>query len=287
MPGVLTVHDAINLLPLREIIAGHPKRVGTIAKMAYLHFMSTWSVARRPLVITVSEYSKREILRQSGLNPDEIRVVPNAPDAAFRVLPLAETSALRSRYRLREYVLVADAIKNSTAVLSAYRRLDSDVRARTSLVFFSRRVPDAEIVAASDVGECVLALQPTRDELVQLYNLADLLVFPSLYEGFGIPIVEAMKCGTPVIGSDRGAIPEVIGPGGVVVRLEDEMALADAVAALLNRPFRRRELRELALKHAARYSWHATAIATLEVYDDALRRSSVRSLYPTGERVTQ
>jgi glycosyltransferase involved in cell wall biosynthesis len=238
--------------------------------MTYLHLLTRRSVRRQPMVITVSEYSRREILRHARLQPDQVRVVPNAPNPAFSVRPRTVAEAFRARLGLRNHVIAADAIKNPATVLAAYRRLPDELREQTSLVFFSRRMPASEVVAASQSGECTLLLKPSIDDLVVLLNLAELLVFPSLYEGFGLPVVEAMSCGTPVIASNVGSLPEIVADTGIVVEPLDPTAIAAAVTQLLLHPLQRRDLAARATRRAARYSWEATMRATIDVYMDAL-----------------
>jgi alpha-1,3-rhamnosyl/mannosyltransferase len=108
------------------------------------------------------------------------------------------------------------------------------------------------------------------DDLVRLYSGAACLVFPSLYEGFGLPPLEAMACGTPVIASDRTSLPEVVGDAGVLVDPRDEDALAAAIAALLEDESRARELGERGRERAARFTWERAADATVAAYREAL-----------------
>jgi glycosyltransferase involved in cell wall biosynthesis len=277
LPLVITLHDAINLLPWRAIVRDDAKHPRHLALMAYLHWLTTAAVRRRPapLIITVSHYSRREILRHSTLPPDQVHVVYSGYDPAFRPLPPDQTADLRARLGLRPRVLLADAIKNPACTLRAYRALSEAIRAQTSLVFFARRPPHTAVQAAVDAGECLLLHRPPRDELIALYNLADFFVFPSWYEGFGLPALEAMACGTPVIASDRGSLPEVVGTGGVTTDAEDHAAIAAIITRLFAQPNEYARLCEQATRQAATFSWERTARETLALYDEAwLRRGA-------------
>lgn len=284
LPLVITLHDAINLLPLREILQDDSKTPRHIAMMTYLHLMTIIAVRRDPFVITDSHYSRQEILAHAPLAPERVRVIYPAHDRAFRLLDPGEPRDLRRRLGLRPRVLVADAIKNGGCTLRAYRALPSAVRARTSLVFFARRPPIEEVRAAAAAGECLLLPRPPREELIALYNLADLFIYPSWYEGFGLPILEAMACGTPVIGSSRGSIPEIVGDGGEITGAEDHRAIAAAITTLLGDDARHAQLRAAALARAARFTWDETARQTLETYDEVLDRARAGRPLPRGAR---
>ncbi len=178
LPLVVTLHDAINLLPLRDILQDDSKHPRHMLMMAYLHLLTIAAMRRKPFVITVSHYSRQEILRHAALPPDRVHVVHSAHERDFRPLDPGLIRGVRERLRLRPRMLVADAIKNPACVLRAYRALPTVVREDTSLVFFARRPPAQEVQEAAARGECHVLLRPSRDKLIELYNLADFFVFP-------------------------------------------------------------------------------------------------------------
>jgi glycosyltransferase involved in cell wall biosynthesis len=268
LPSVVTIHDAINLLPLRQILRSHPKQPRQMLMMSYLHLMTERCVRRQPLVATVSDYSRREILQHSRLAPERVHVIYSAPERCFQPLPMADVDAARERLQLRDRVLLADAIKNPDCVLRAWRALPARDRRTTSLVFFARRPPMESVQHAARDGECKLLLQPAQDELVRLYNLADAFIFPSWHEGFGLPVLEAMACGTPVIASSRGSLPEVVDSGGVIVDAEDHLAIARHVVDLNDAPLAA-AMRQRALERASHFSWDQTARQTIALYEQA------------------
>lgn len=280
VPTVITLHDAINLMPLAEIIRGHSRDPKTVLTMSYLHLMTRRAIDRQPLVLTVSEHAKSQILRYAPLEPDRVRVVYSAPDSQFRVLEPGVTNETRERLQLRPRVLLADAIKNPETALMAFRLLPAHLRESVSLIFFARRPPSAAVRAAAVAGECLLLMRPSREELVRLYNLADLFIFPSWYEGFGLPVIESMACGTPVIASDRGSLPEIVGSGGLNIPPTNAEQYAMTIRDLLEDDERLRGLSHSALQHASRFSWERTGRETSTIYREAfeLARSQTRRL---------
>jgi glycosyltransferase involved in cell wall biosynthesis len=277
LPTVITIHDAINLLPLPEILKGHSRKPNVVATMTYLHFMTRRAVRDAPFVVTDSWYSRQEILNHSDLDPERVFVVHLAQEAVFQPAACGDVEDLRRRYGLKERVLLADAIKNPDCVLRAYRALSPEMRDRTSLVFFSRRpVPEA-VERSQDSGESVVLLRPTQDELVALFSLADVFIFPSWYEGFGLPALEAMACGTPVIASSRGSLPEVVGDAGMIVDAEDHDAIAAHVSELLSDRHVYAIRREEALDRARAFSWDRSARQMLEIYGEIYERSRLSS----------
>jgi glycosyltransferase involved in cell wall biosynthesis len=131
------------------------------------------------------------------------------------------------------------------------------------------------LVGESEVEERVIftGWVPEEDKPALLSG-ATAFVFPSLYEGFGLPTVEAMACGTPVLTSNRSSLPEVVGEGGMLVEPTDAEALAEAMEALLVDDVLRAELRQRALAQAAKFSWKQTALETLAVYEKVVRNAS-------------
>lgn len=270
--SVVTLHDAINIMPLWEILRGHEKTPHTMAMMTYLHFASTLSVRRADVVVTVSEYSKREIVRRSGLPEDRVIAVKYGPSPIFRrIEDAAMLDEVRIRLGVQRPFLLADAIKNPGVIARAWRRLPETLRASHQVLFFSRVVdpPNAvmEMVAA---GNAQVLIRPSRSDLVALFNQAEGFLFPSLYEGLGLPPIEAMKCGAPVIASDRGSIPEVVGDAGVIIDANDDAALANNIMRLLlDRNFHG-DLQRRGFARAEEFSWPKPADRILDAYRYAL-----------------
>jgi glycosyltransferase involved in cell wall biosynthesis len=268
---VVTLQDEINILPMSEIVRGHPKDAGTIAKMTYLHFCTKAALRRADLVITVSEYSKRQIRRHSALEANRIVPIPHACPRDIRRIESAEQLAeVRQRLNLKRAFVLAEAFKNPGALLRAWRRLPVGLRENHEIVFFSRSAQVAPAVhEAVTAGYARLLVRPARYDLSALYSTAEAFVFPSWIEGFGIPLLEAMTCGAPIIASDRGAIPEVVGDAAMIIDAEDDEALANHLSLLLAQPEERLRWRAIGFARAAQFQWRAIAEQVLDCYHRA------------------
>lgn len=259
--SVITLHDAINVLPLYRILRGHRKQPKTIAMMTYLHLMTTAAVRQADLIITTSEYSRREISRHTRLPDDRILAVYHgrAQDLE-RIEDQSTLSALRQRLHIERPFVLADALKNPGVLVRAWQLLPSDLRERHQLVFFSRRADPLPIVhEAVSMEGARLLVRPSRKDLLGLFSMAEAFVFPSWIEGFGLPVLEAMACGAPVIGSDRGSIPEVAGGAALLADAESAEAFAGHLQRVLRDPAEGRRLRGMGFERAAQFSWDRCA----------------------------
>ena len=275
---VITLHDEINILPLVAILRGHRKQPQTIAMMCYLHATSTAAVRRADSLLTVSEHARRRITQVGVVPAERIVAVHSAPSVGTRrVEDPAQLEAVRRQFVLPGRFILADALKNPAALLRAWAALDAPLREGVEVVFFCRtpNLP-SEVRAAVARNAVRVLIRPTRDELLALYSLCDAFVFPSWIEGFGLPVLEAMACGAPVIASDRGSLPEVVGDAGFICDAEDDAAIAAHLAMLLTQPQVAEMQRRKGYAHAARFTWARTAQRVLDVY----RAQPLRRLAP-------
>ena len=265
---VVTVHDALNLFPMSEHLRGFGRTPSKVAMMLYLGSRTRAALRQAEMIITDSEFSRQDIATRGGISADRIVTVHAAADARFRILPADMLLRERARLGLGGRVILADGIKNPAVVVEAWRKLPDGLRAETQVVFFSREAAPRPELAADLAAHPALRFlpRPSVDELIVLMNLADVFVFPSYFEGFGLPIVESMQCGLPVVGSARGSIPEVVGDGGLIFPLEDTEVAAAQVRRVLEDADLQRTLRAASLRRAGAFSWERTAAATLEVY---------------------
>ena len=270
-PVVLTIHD----VSYARNPEWYPYRIDPMRRTFYRS-----SARRAAAVITDSEFSASEIREVYGLDRSRISVVPLGVGRAFAP---ADTSApvdlpagVRSPFVLhvgdlherRNLATVADA------VLEARKTPGNTSGLSLVLAGVDRGVADAlcAIAARSGSPEAVVRLGAVSEaELLNLYRGAAALVYPSLYEGFGLPVLEAMACGTPVIASHAASLPEVLGDAGVLLDPHDVPAWTAAIIQLVNDPDRRRTLRERGLHRAASFSWLRTARQTLAVYRTVIR----------------
>jgi glycosyltransferase involved in cell wall biosynthesis len=202
----------------------------------------------------------------------DVAVVHPAAHARFRPQERAAVDAVLARHGLaRPYVLsvgVLEPRKNLAGLLAGFARLPAEPAVTLAVAGPAGwLVADPrQLAVESGAGERVRLLGEVPDEdLPALYAGAELLVYPSLHEGFGLPVLEAMSCGTPVVVSRVPALAELVGEAGILVEPEPQ-AIADGIAALLGDPTRRAELSAAGLERAAAFSWHRAAAATLELY---------------------
>jgi glycosyltransferase involved in cell wall biosynthesis len=288
---IVTLHDAMNLESIGSILRGLIRGSGQLAPrsaamMAYLHYCTCLSLRGADLVLTDSEHARREILRYSGLPADKVVSVLPAPapdtQAVDDPLRLADT---RRRHGLDRPFVLADALKNPAALVEAWRLLPESLRSARQIVFFARRPELHPIVhEAVEAGQARLLLRPPHADLAALYSMAEAFVFPSWLEGFGMPVLEAMICGAPVIASDRGSIPEVAGDAALLADAEDPAALARHLSVVLGDPAQAARLRALGHARAAQFSWNMTARRILDIYQQVVSSGRRPALAPTYAR---
>ena len=256
-PVVLTVHDLFFI--------GYPGRSrplydATMTALARLY------AGRARAIVADSDYSKRAIVARLGVRPAKVAVIPVALGAEFT--PVGPSDAVTLRYAIASpYILYVGNFlphKNLPRLLRAYAALPGTLGAGHALVLAGGdRVgrPALEALAArlGVAGRVVFPGLIDDRDLPALYSGASLAVLPSLEEGFGLPALEAMACGTPVVASSRGALPEVVGDAGLIVDAESEAALSGAMARALTDSRLRDDLRRRGLARAPLYSSARTA----------------------------
>lgn len=267
-PGVVTVHD-LAFLAYPE--AYHP------AKRRYLKLATALSVRRAARVIAVSAATRDELVRRLGVPERKVTVVHNAVDPAFKPLPAAEIAAFRAEQELPErmvlFVGTLEPRKNLVGLLDAFARIAPETDAHLVVVGGKGWLYDEVFARLARLGltERVRFAGFVPDAQLPLwYNAAEVFVYPSLYEGFGLPPLEALACGTSVVTSNASSMPEVVGDAALLADPDDPDALAAALRRLLSDPGLRTMLRERGLARAAVFSWARTAAATRAVYDAVL-----------------
>jgi glycosyltransferase involved in cell wall biosynthesis len=269
---VITLHDAMTLMPLSHTLRSKGTRWNTRARAMtiYLYCCSHLALRRADLVLTVSDHARREIARYSRYDAERIVPIHHGIDAELRrVTDPVVLAEVRARYGLERPFILADGLKNPAVIVRAWQRLPQHLRDSHTIVFFSRREPLPVVREAEAAGQCRLLLNIPRADLVVLYSMACAFVFPSWLEGFGIPIVEAMTCGAPVICADNSAMPEVAGGAALLCNAEDDHTLAAHLGRVLGDPDEAGRLRTLGFARARQFSWQRAAEQTLAAYHRA------------------
>ena len=234
--------------------------------------------ARSTLVATLSEYSKAEIVRHLGVAPERVRVVPLAAEASYAPQAPERVAEVRRRFGLQQpYVLFAGGFarrKNASGAVRAFARALPQLPPDLCLALSGAGGPlqDEALALVRDAGlaERVKRLGYVPDEdYPALMSGCEVFFLPTLLEGFGLPLLEAMACGAAVLSSSTTSVPEVCGDAAVLVDPEDDAALAEALAALVADAPRRQELRRLGFERAAQFSWQRTAEILLSVCREA------------------
>jgi glycosyltransferase involved in cell wall biosynthesis len=268
---VVTCHDVILLL----VAAGRLR--GPRPPLApYLLSHSTRVMCRARGIVAVSERTRRDLAELTGVDCTRVRVVPNGLNPAARPRPEArEELRVRLGSRRRKIVLHVGSTlfyKNVEGCLRVTQRLRASGRDVLLVRAGARLSPDQLALARRlGLGEALYEFGPVSDDmLVKLYNSAEVLLFPSLYEGFGWPPIEAMACGTPVVCSRGGALPEVVGDAALTADAEDDAALAAHVEAVLDRPELADLLRMRGRARAAQFTWSRTASRIGQIYREVM-----------------
>jgi glycosyltransferase involved in cell wall biosynthesis len=271
--SVVTIHDTIHLM--------FPQYLPNRGAYAYARSLM-WAAAKRSdRILTVSESSKRDIIHYFNVDPEKIVVVYNALDERFSLEPTAEEIArVRERFQLDHgFVLYVGNIKphkNLVRLIEAFDGLRREGFEDLKLLIIGDEISKwpalRRAVHRLKLHKHVRFLGFQSDEtLVSLYRLAAVFVFPSLYEGFGLPPLEAMASGTPVVTSNVSSLPEVAGDAAVLVNPYDAIDIKDGIKRVLTDPILREELRRKGLQRAREFSWERSVARTREIYLETAR----------------
>ena len=265
-PTVLTIHD---LTFLR-----YPRLFPRL-KQRYLRFFTRLSARSADVVVTDSESTRADVVRMLGVAEDRVHVVYPAADADYHPRTDEEASAFRAEKRLpSRYVLYVGTLeprKNVDVLIRAFGDVVRKEKVPHSLVLvgghgWMTQAIDEAMKDSAIHERIIMPGYVPREELPLWYSSADLLVYPSSYEGFGYPVLEAMASGTPVIASNASSLPEIVRDAGLLVPPRAEQQLASAMASVLTDNALADELRERGLKQAARFSWTDSVRVCLELY---------------------
>ncbi len=236
-----------------------------------------WSAKRADQIITVSEHARKDIIEIYGVSERKVKIVPNAVDSRF-FKPLRDKiylDEIQTRYQLPQFFLLflgtIQPRKNLVRLIQAFDKLSKERNVPHHLVNAGRRGWKAEEVFSAAKSatskERIHFLGPIRyEDLPALYNLAHVFVFPSLFEGFGLPPLEAMACGTPVVTSQTSSLPEVIGSAGIFVNPYDLNSIAEGIEKVILNKELREELSSRGRNRALKFNWQNSAEKMLKIY---------------------
>ena len=228
-------------------------------------------------IITISQSVKNELCTHYSIGEERVHVTPLAADTSFTPQSEADTAAVLKRYGLlhKSYCLSVGTLeprKNLSTVLTTFSQLPEEQRRLCPLVLvgpqgWKNKSIEQQITILEQKGFVKRLGFVANHELPALYSSASVFLYPSLYEGFGLPLLEAMQCGCTCITSNNGALAEVAGRGAIMIDPLNTEQLLNALQLALNSSQQRSSYSRLALQQASRFNWHSTVQQTWQIYD--------------------
>jgi glycosyltransferase involved in cell wall biosynthesis len=246
---ILTVHDIIPTIYFNWV-----------RKFRNLWFLSEWAIPFADKIITDSVFTKKELIHYLRVDEDKICVIPLGVDKKYQPL---DKVACRKRFNLdheMKYILLVSSNekwKNMELVNKIVNKIDEY---KFIKIGYGELLDNPKIIDLGYIDE---------KDMPYLYNACDLFLHPSFYEGFGLPPLEAMACGCPVISSNAASLPEVIGDAGILTNLYDINEWTDAISEVLTSEGLRQDLIKKGLKQSKKFTWEKTARETIKIYEDA------------------
>jgi glycosyltransferase involved in cell wall biosynthesis len=266
-PTIMTIHD-LNHLKFPEYY--------TRFHRYYYNYIVKPSALKAKKILTVSEFSKKEIVNWLNCESEKVVVTYNGIDENFKVInDNDKLRNIRTKYDLPEkfilYIGNLKPHKNIANLIKAIKKINQKI-----ILVINGKSNESlnKIIMENHVENKIKFIGYVNDDdLPALYNLAELFIYPSLYEGFGLPPLEAMACGCPVITSNTSSLPEVVGDAGIMVNPYHVEEIARAIDLVLSNENLRREMIEKGLKQAQKFSWRKTAEETLKVYEEVYKEA--------------
>ena len=271
---VVTIHDVIPYI--------YPETSSRLDRMIY-RFWLPLVMSRLDSIITVSEQSKSDLVRYLPVKRENITVIPEAASPMFQPISQAQIEKVMLSHGIRfPYILYVGSIearKNLKTLLEAYAQVRCWSQKWKLVIVGAHKWKYSAVFATLERLQLTSDVHFTgyvaEEDLPALYNGASLFVFPSLYEGFGLPVLEAMACGTPVITSNCSSLPEVAGEAAILVDPNDVNAIAMAIRQVLEESALADNMKVKGLARAQQFSWENTAKKTVSVYETALNKHTI------------
>ncbi len=279
-PFVVSIHD----LSFEHLPQTFKRRSRTQLRLTVRH-----SARRAARILSLSQHTRSDIMETYGIEPDKIEAIPlAAPDHFGAVTDYRELQRVRHNYGIDgDYILSVGSIqprKNLARLIKAYAQLRGDCSAdklpKLVLVGKCAWLYDETLRTLDQMGvkdSVILTGYVPESDLPVLYSSALCFVYPSYFEGFGLPPLEAMKCGAPVIVGNRTSLPEVVGDAGLTVDPFDVDAIAGAIRKLMSDSTLRATLSQKGQERASAFTWRETARQTLQIYQDVARSAALKS----------
>lgn len=272
---MITIHDLIPYIM--------PETVGRGYLMEFLKAVPP-IIERCDGILTVSNWSKKDILKFFPVDENKIFVTPLAADSKYKVLDKEKCKHIveKNLNIKKPYILYIGGFsprKNVRSLIMAFAKICKEINQECQLVIVGSLKDDGNALKALTErlridSKVVFTGFVEEDMLPYLYNGAEVFVYPSFYEGFGLPPLESMSCGTPVITSNVSSIPEVVQDAGILIDPYDTSNLINALGNLINNDNLKKELSSKGLLKAAEFSWDRTAVQTLEAYKTVYERNA-------------
>lgn len=266
IPVVVTIHDVIPHVFANQYLSNIIERI-------YYEVMIRVSVNQSDHILTISEFSKAEIIRYYGVDASKISVVYLACNEKFRKIHDVDLlNEIRKIYNLPDkYILTiggSEYRKNVEQLIKLYNKYDFK---NHKLIVIGGKWRDIDLSAKYASENIIFLTNIPEDDLIAIYNMAEIFVFPSIYEGFGIPVLEGMACGVPVVTSNVSSMPEVGGEAALYFDPFDEHDMAEKIRRVLEDKDLRKVMIKKGLERVKMFSWEKCAEETLKVYNDVLK----------------
>lgn len=278
-PTVLTIHDLSSLLwpdvHEKKLVRRARRRLPLMARAA-------------TMIITPTESVKREVCTHLAVQPGKVTVVPEAARPIFQRIELEQAAQVRKRLGVKDdfllFVGTIEPRKNLITLVRAFEEVVRTTPLRPQLVVAGKEgwlVRELfDYIKKSSISDYLLFTGYLTDaDLAALYSSCKIFIYPSLYEGFGLPPLEAMACGAPVLTSQIPSIQEVVGEAACLVEPTNVERLSESIIELLTDAARRRWLSHAGTRRSAQFSWQKAASLTFEVYREAIRRKGKNAAF--------